>query len=141
MTGRNRTSGTRSSGPGSDNILDCMSPSWATVILGLLVLLIGTDVHAAPSFGKSWYRFTVAENFGSGSRPAVSVGTVTASETGQTITYSLEGRDASRFTIDPSTGALTTKAGKAISNEHKSLYIVWVKATGNGSKSASLSIS
>ena len=112
---------------------------WSIPLIGiaLFMLFIATqEVHAAPRFGSTSYHFTVAENFWSGSRPAVPVGTVTASESGETITYSLEGPDRSRFSIGRDTGVLTTKAGKAISNEHKPIYKVRVKATGDGSKSA-----
>ena len=118
-------------------------PNCATAILGLLVLLsVPTDVHAQsrPQFGKASYTFTVTENFATGQRPAVTIGTVTATQSGQTITYSLEGSDRGRFTIDRNTGVLTTKAGKAISNEHKPLYAVWVKATGVNSSRASVHI-
>ena len=114
---------------------------WSIPLIGiaLLMLFFATqEVHAKPSFGSSWYIFTVTENFWSGSRPAVSVGTVTATESGETITYSLEGPDRGRFSIDRNTGVLTTKAGKAISNEHKLIYKVRVKATGDGSESVTV---
>ena len=116
---------------------------WSIPLIGiaLFMLFIATqEVHAKPRFGSTSYQFTVTENFWSGSRPAVEVGTVTASESGETITYSLEGLDRSRFSIDRNTGVLTTKAGKAISNEHKPIYKVRVKATGDGSTSATVLI-
>ena len=116
---------------------------WSIPLLSiaLFMLYFGTqEVHARPTFSSTWYHFTVTENFWSGSRPAVRVGTVTASESGETITYSLEGPDRSRFSIDPTTGVLTTKAGKAISKEHKRIYEVRVKATGDGSESATVLI-
>ena len=111
---------------------------WSIPLIGiaLFMLFFATqEVHAAPRFGSTSYQFTATENFWSGSRPAVRVGTVTATESGETITYSLEGPDRSRFSIDRNTGVLTTKAGKAISNEHKPIYEVRVRATGDGSKS------
>ena len=117
---------------------------WSIPLIGiaLFMLFFATqEVHAKPSFGSGWYHFTVTENFWSGSRPAVEVGTVTASESGETITYSLEGPDRSRFSIGQNTGVLTTKAGKAISNEHKPIYKVRVKATGNGVEKGHASIS
>ena len=116
---------------------------WSIPLIGiaLFMLFIATqEVHAKPSFGSMTYHFTVTENFWSGSRPAVEVGTVTATESGETITYSLEGLDRSRFSIDRNTGVLTTKAGKAISNEHKPIYKVRVKATGDGSTSVTVLI-
>ena len=53
------------------------------------------------------------------------------------LTYSLEGADAARFTIDSSSGQLRTKAGERYDREVRAVYAVRVKAEdGNGGEGA-----
>ena len=53
------------------------------------------------------------------------------------LTYSLEGADAARFTIDSSSGQLRTKAGERYDREVRAVYVVRVKAEdGNGGEGA-----
>ena len=52
---------------------------------------------------------------------------------GDTLTYTLEGADSSKFTIDPATGQIKTKVGEKYSYEDETSYEVTVKADdGNG---------
>ena len=101
--------------------------------------VLQTEVDDSLHFGQRSYIFYVNENFGSGSRPAMRVGTVTATQTGETITYSLAGTDADRFSVNATSGALTTIAGKALSHEHGT-YRVIVTATGDGTVNAGVLI-
>ena len=53
------------------------------------------------------------------------------------LTYSLEGADAARFTIDTGSGQLRTKAGERYDREVRAVYAVRVKAEdGNGGEGA-----
>ena len=97
--------------------------------------VLQTEPDDSLHFGQRYYIFYVNENFGSGSRPAMPVGTVTATQTGETITYSLAGTDADRFSVNATSGALTTMAGKALSDE-PGVYRVIVTATGDGTVNA-----
>ena len=58
-------------------------------------------------FDETGYRFEVDENVGGGATP-VAVGTVSATDTGAAVRYSITaGNDAGRFAIDAESGAIT----------------------------------
>ena len=59
--------------------------------------------------------------------------TATDTDTGDTLTYSLEGTDAAKFGIDSSSGQIRTKVGENYDREARDSYSVTVKADdGNG---------
>ena len=59
--------------------------------------------------------------------------TATDADSGDTITYSLEGSDAAHLAIDPSTGQVSTKVDETYDHESKTRLLVTVKADdGNG---------
>ena len=78
----------------------------------------------APVFAEDSITLSVAENTASG----VNIGdpiTATDSDTDDTLTYSLEGTDASSFSIDSETGQIQTSA--ALDYDTKNAYSVTVK--------------
>ena len=88
--------------------------------------------NADPSFLLESSTREVAENSAAG----VDVGgpvTATDTDTGDTLTYTLEGTDAASFTIVSTSGQIQTKAGVTYDHELQAEYSVTVKADdGNG---------
>ncbi len=98
-----------------------------------------SPANAAPAFSVAALAATeqsVPENTAAG----MDIGspyTATDADTGDTLTYSLEGADASAFEIDASSGQLTTKA--ALDHETKPSYAVTVKVS-DGTDSATIEV-
>ena len=66
---------------------------------------------------------------------------VTATDTdNDTLTYSLEGTDAAKFDIDPSSGQIRTKAGETYDREAKASYSVTVKADDGDGESDTVEV-
>ena len=90
------------------------------------------QVNTDPSFLLESSTREVAENSAAG----VAVGgpvTATDTDTGDTLTYTLEGTDASSFAIVSTSGQIQTKAGVTYDHESQPEYSVTVKADdGNG---------
>ena len=90
------------------------------------------QANAAPSFLLESATREVAENSAAG----VDVGspvTATDTDTGDTLTYTLEGTDAASFNIDASSGQIQTETGVTYDHELQPEYSVTVKADdGNG---------
>ena len=89
-------------------------------------------VNADPSFLLESSTREVAENSAAG----VDVGgpvTAVDTDTGDTLTYTLEGTDAASFAIVSTSGQIQTKAGVTYDHELQAEYSVTVKADdGNG---------
>ena len=90
------------------------------------------QVNTAPSFLLESSTREVAENSAAG----VDVGgpvTATDTDTGDTLTYTLEGTDAASFTIGSTSGQIQTETGVTYDHESQPEYSVTVKADdGNG---------
>ena len=85
------------------------------------------NVNQAPVFSTAGTTRSVAEN----TRADQNIGApVTATDSGDSLAYSLSGTDASSFSITSSTGQLRTKA--ALDYETKRSYSVVVTATDSG---------
>ena len=97
----------------------------------------GTQQNNAPTFteGTSATR-SIAENTSSGT--AIGSAISATDEDNDTLTYSLGGTDASSFSINSSTGQLSTSA--ALDYETKSSYSVTVTVTDGNSGSDSISV-
>ncbi len=92
-----------------------------------------TDVNEAPVFseGDTATR-EVAENSSGGVNVGAAVN-ATDPDSGDTLTYTLSGTDASSFSIGSSTGQITTKTGVTYDYETKKSYSVTVGVSdGNG---------
>ena len=86
-----------------------------------------TDVNEAPTFSSDTATRSIAENSAVGTNVGAAV---TASDVdGDTLTYSLEGTDASKFDIGSSTGQITVKTGNIPNYEAKTSYSVTVKVS------------
>ena len=85
---------------------------------------IGWVINKAPMFATDTISRSVAENTVAG----VNIGSpVAATDTGDTLTYTLEGDDAASFSIESTTGQLKTKA--ALNHETQKGYKVRVAAS------------
>ena len=85
-----------------------------------------TDVNEAPSFATTTATRSIAENTASDEDIGSAV-TATDPDTGDTLTYSLSGTDASSFSIVSTSGQLQTNA--ALDYETKTTYSVRITAS------------
>ena len=93
-------------------------------------------VNVAPAFPSAAATRSIAENTAAGTNIGAPV--VATDANGDTLTYSLEGTDASSFRINGSTGQLRTSA--ALDFETKSTYSVGVTATDLGGLSDTIDV-
>ena len=103
------------------------------------VQIIELRTNIPPTFSDATVTFTVNENATSGL-----VGTVTATDPGDSVTYSVGGTDETAFTrdfsLDPATGAITVKSDASIDYESKSSYAVTVTATDTENGAAAIDV-
>ena len=103
------------------------------------VTITVTDVAEPPEFSVETASRTIAENTTTG----VDIGDpVTAADpdTGDTLTYTLEGADVDSFDIDSASGQIQTKPGVTYDHETKSSYSVTVKADDNNGGTAAIDV-
>ena len=103
------------------------------------VTITVADVNEPPEFSVETASRTIAENTTTG----VAIGApVTAADpdTGDTLTYTLEGADLDSFGIDSASGQIQTKSGVTYDHEVKSSYSVTVKADDNNGGTATIDV-
>ena len=103
----------------------------------------GSTANNAPSFSNSSTSRTLAETIADATvQTAANIGAaVTATDPdNDTLTYSLEGSDAGKFTIGSSSGQIQTKVGEAYDYEASTSYSVTVKASDTGGGSAVITV-
>ena len=110
----------------------------AALLAGVAVAVCG-ELHAqanqAPTFASASMTRAVAENTAAGEE----IGDpITATDAGDTLTYSHAGTDATSFDIDSGDGQLRTKA--TLDYEDKTSYTVTVTATDTGSQTATTTV-
>ena len=92
---------------------------------------IGVLGRIKPTFGNTTETLTIDENTAAG----VVVETITATQTGAPLTYSVSGAGATAFhqdfALNASTGAITVKSGATVDYEDRSSYIVTFQVTDN----------
>ena len=96
----------------------------------------GSPSNNAPEFSGTTTARSFTETVGDATEAAArDVGAVvTATDAdGDTLTYSLEGTDAAKFTVNSSSGQLRTRAGERYDREAKASYAVRVKADDSNS--------
>ena len=87
----------------------------------------------APVFGPSAVSRSVAENTAANTNIGAVIPAATDADTGDTLTYSMEGGDAASFAFTASTRRIKTKTGVALDHESKASYSVMIKVEdGNG---------
>lgn len=96
-----------------------------------------TNVNEAPVFAAATRTAAIDENVAAGTVVLAS-STATDPDAGAVLTYSLSGADAARFTINPTTGAVSIIASPDF--ETKSVYNFNVVATDQGGLSASQAV-
>ena len=94
---------------------------------------VGTTVsNTAPTFSSPTATRSVAENSAAGTNVGAAL-TATDTDSGDTLTYTLEGTDAVSFDIVSTSGQIQTTSGVTYDYETQSSYAVIVKADdGNG---------
>ena len=91
-----------------------------------------TAGNTAPTFSSQTASRSVAENSAAGTNVGAPV-TATDADSGDTLTYTLDGTDAASFDIVSTSGQIQTMSGVTYDYETKSSYAVIVKADdGNG---------
>ena len=103
--------------------------SWST---GDTVPVKLVRTNTAPTFSAGPQTRSIAENTAAGTNVGAAIPAATDTD-GDTLTYSMEGADATSFNFNASTRQITTKAGVTYDYETKSSYSVTIKADdGNG---------
>ena len=90
------------------------------------VVAAGT-VNAAPVFPSASATRSVAEHTAAATNIGAVIPEATDADSGDTLTYSMEGPDAASFNFNASTRQITTKAGVTYDHEAKSSYSVTIK--------------
>ncbi len=108
--------------------------SWFSISTAALRITIngeakGGSSNNAPVFDPDTATRTIAENTAAGTAIGAVIPEATDADTGDTLTYSMEGTDAASFTFTAATRQLSTKA--ALDYEAKSSYTVTIKADDN----------
>ena len=101
---------------------------------------VGGTANNAPVFDPATATREVAENSAAGTNVGAVIPEATDTDTGDTLTYSMEGTDAASFAFDASTRQITTIAGVTYNHEAtKNSYSVTVKAS-DGTASATIAV-
>ena len=103
------------------------------------VTITVTDVDEPPEFDSATATREVPENTEAGGNIGAPV-TANDPDTGDTLTYTLEGADADSFDIDSASGQIQTKIGVTYDHETKSSYSVTVKADDNNGGTAAIDV-
>ena len=103
------------------------------------VTITVADVNEPPEFSVETASRTIAENTTTGVAIGAPV-TATDPDTGDTLTYTLEGADLDSFDIDSASGQIQTKSGVTYDHEVKSSYSVTVKADDNNGGTATIDV-
>ena len=98
-----------------------------------------SPANSAPTFPPGPLTRGVAENSPAGAAVGDPV-TATDTDTGDTLSYNLEGEDASSFDIGAETGQITTRAGVSYDHEASPSYSVTVKADDGNGGAASVAV-
>ena len=100
----------------------------------------GGTTNNAPVFSPTTATRTVAENSAAGTNVGAVIPEATDADSGDTLTYSMEGTDAASFAFDASTRQITTITGVTYNFEAtKNSYSVTVKAS-DGTASATIAV-
>ena len=89
-------------------------------------VVAAAQANNPPAFASDTDSRTIAENSAVGNSVG---GAVTATDAGDTLTYTLSGADAASFAIGASTGQITVGTGASLDYETKASYAVTVTAT------------
>ena len=103
------------------------------------VTITVADVDEPPEFDSATATREVPENTEAGENIGAPV-TATDPDTGDTLTYTLEGADLDSFDIDSASGQIQTKPGVTYDHESKSSYSVTVKADDNNGGTATIDV-
>ena len=103
------------------------------------VTITVTDVEEPPEFDSATATREVPENTEAGGNIGAPV-TANDPDTGDTLTYTLEGADLDSFDIDSASGQMQTKSGVTYDHESKSSYSVTVKADDNNGGTATIDV-
>ena len=98
-----------------------------------------TAGNTAPTFSSPTASRSVAENSAAGTNVGAAL-TATDTDSGDTLTYTLEGTDAASFDIVSTSGQIQTKSGVTYDYETKSSYAVIVKAEDRNGGSATVMV-
>ena len=103
------------------------------------VTITVADVDEPPEFDSATATREVPENTEAGENIGAPV-TAADPDTGDTLTYTLEGADLDSFGIDSASGQIQTKSGVNYDHEVKSSYSVTVKADDNNGGTATIDV-
>ena len=88
-----------------------------------------TPTNAAPTFADTTLTRSIAENTAADANVGAVIPAATDTDTGDTLTYTMEGTDAASFNFNATTRQITTKTGVTYDFEAKSSYSVTIKVS------------
>ena len=98
------------------------------------------DPNAAPEFDDASLMRSIAENTAADVNVGAVIPEAKDTDSGDTLTYTMEGTDAASFNFDASTRQITTKAGVTYDFEAKFSYLVTIKVEDNNGGSGTVDV-
>ena len=98
-------------------------------IRGTVQTTTPTPTNAAPVFADTTLTRSIAENTAANVNVGAVIPEATDTDTGDTLTYTMEGTDAASFNFNATTQQITTKTGVTYDFEAKSSYSVTIKVS------------
>ncbi len=100
-----------------------------------------TPANSAPVFAAASLTRSVAENTAANTNVGAAVPAATDADSGDTLTYSMEGADSASFSFDAATRRIKTRSGVVYDFETKTSYSVTIKASdGTASDTVTVTI-
>ena len=98
-------------------------------IRGTVQTTTPTPTNAAPEFAATTLTRSIAENTAADVNVGAVIPAATDTDSGDTLTYTMEGMDAAEFNFNATTRQITTKTGVTYDFEAKSSYSVTIKVS------------
>ena len=118
---------------GSARYKTSSSGAWQSTSFRLQFQIRGTEGTAptnnAPTFADTTLTRSIAENTAADANVGAVIPVATDTDSGDTLTYTMEGTDAASFNFNATTRQITTKAGVTYDFEAKSSYSVTIKVS------------
>ena len=116
--------------------------SWGTSTFSVIPLTVKGNLTSgsSPEFDDASLTRSIAENTAADVNVGAVIPAATDTDSGDTLTYTMEGTDAASFNFNATTRQITTKAGVTYDFETKSSYSVTIKVEDNNGDSDTVAV-
>ena len=116
--------------------------SWETNTFSVISLTVKGNFTSgsSPEFDDASLTRSIAENTAANVNVGAVIPAATDTDSGDTLTYTMEGTDAASFNFNATTRQITTKAGVTYDFETKSSYSVTIKVEDNNGDSDTVDV-